>query len=1787
MKHVLVIRNKLQKRRYKNIIVPVLILTFALLTSYSFINATFENELPRFASENNRYFLESRGLVEEQLQILEEMQATVPQRGLIGFEGQYSLLEDRTLVSVIVILESNPAGVQVIESLLEDSFLSYASAEQLVEDEHMRFRKELSALFNTYENMRSDPPYRITQQYFRGFVGVAMTLPSDMVVEVARFSSVRAIIPDESVYIEEVEPTSIPALPGDPFGMSQGRARMNIHELHNRGFTGEGVVIAVVDSGIDWQHPAIVGTFPTIEEMQQRNPEITNEHGINIDGIYYFIGRDFIRLWPGGDGDDLRGNPTSLPPGKSGNDPMEFSPHHFPNRTNPYLVDNAGNAVNYTSHGTHVAGTIVGQPVPTEIAPSTGDPIWDLYQTILGVAPGAKVFHYRVLFGATPTSIIMASLEQTYYDQPDVVSMSLSGGLAYPMAIQNIAINNLMLQNPNKTFVVSAGNTGSNFYTVANPSGATAAITVSNLSEEEVLVGANLTSSDNVNTTAFPVMGNPNAQWIVNEIGRMTNTFSRLIDTEGTYRIFALPDFGSAAATGTEDINIGSAFGLGLVQSFVDLFTSFDPLLLEGAFILVRRPFDDNIGLENAPLIAFDPTIVGAPPGIFDLIGGVIIVDGTAQNRTQPRNLFNQVNMVPTLMIDNESGRTLFDHILASDTGYTTFSLSGDLVGQTVAPSSSRGPVMQSFEIKPDVGAHGTHVFSAVPRWTYGGVNANNPNWQEVPWSRAYDFRTGSSMSTPHIAGGVALMIQYSREVGTPWDNQEIKSRIMNTAVNLDYSSNNYGVFDGARQADIWAAVQADTVVSVNFPRVATELGIPFEQQPFETVRTGSFSFGGFNRYVSGDEVISESLTATITNHSNTSRSYTITHEFITTGRNSLSGATLDHPLTVTVEANSTADFIATLHIPPKDMLGHYEGHVIVSYGSEIVARLPFAGVTINNPPTVQNVITYRPVISTSPYAQNTTSRELVISYTANFGFSTNLHLIRAVSGINEHNWDSPAFEHAVLGTIGNSRFFSAAGGRIQPRTPMRGVIFDGTYMPVGSHESINLYEEGDYYIVMEVWRQSPNFTNGWAWENNILIPFSVDNTLPKFNSIVVNDVEVDLASENLAVQIAPTSKNDLVITGNVYDAWLIQAINDGVRFDVWHENMQAYPYVVNPFGPYLSVSNNLALWVLVGENKPDNRPTFVELSPSGDFTVTLANEISEDITEVSLWLIDGYAPVPSVNQVLFGTNPWNGMGTVRVTPDTNGHFEFPGGGVWVEEYLTYFLRNEPIYAWESLQIPSMAFEWYDWSGLNVTEKTLLITDVASECKVLVEGQFVGATGSAWRICDDGTLEIDEGVINWTGALSPWHNHRALITQVEITGPIRAGASLRALFRELTEVEEINGLTYFDTNATTSMYRMFFGLSGVTELDVTNFVTNSVTNMALMFRDASSLVELDVSNFNTTGVTDMREMFRGTSIEVLDLSGFDTGNVMNMNHMFTALHTLRELTLGEAFSFIGTPNLVPIRQTETYTGLWQGEGVALTSAQLMAQFDGNTMTGAFVRQRWTASDPAECAIVARGRFANGIHIGGAQWHLCDNGTLVVGSGFINWTLVTSPWHENRTDITEIVFTGEVTGGASLRSLFHDLHNLEEIHNLAYLDTSQVENMARMFRGASSLTSLDLSTFDTSNVTDMSWMFFGASGLVTLDVTNFATNHVTNMALMFREVSNLTELDVSNFNTTSVTDMREMFRGMSSLTTLDLDNFDTGNVTNMNHMFVGMSALTELILGGLFTPIGSPGIPRLN
>ena len=152
---------------------------------------------------------------------------------------------------------------------------------------------------------------------------------------------------------------------------------------------------------------------------------------------------------------------------------------------------------------------------------------------------------------------------------------------------------------------------------------------------------------------------------------------------------------------------------------------------------------------------------------------------------------------------------------------------------------------------------------------------------------------------------------------------------------------------------------------------------------------------------------------------------------------------------------------------------------------------------------------------------------------------------------------------------------------------------------------------------------------------------------------------------------------------------------------------------------------------------------------------------------------------------------------------------------------------------------------------------------------------------------------------------------------------------------------------------------------------------------------------------------------------------------------------------------------------------------------------------------------------------------------------------------------------------------SMSDMFHDCSSLTSL-NLSNFNTANVTDMQRMFGGCSSLTSLNLSNFNTANVTNMYAMFYDCSSLTSLNLSNFNTSNVTNMYGMFNNCSSLTSLNLSNFNTSNVTSMAIMFYLCSSLTSLNLSNFNTANVTDMSAMFIGCSSLTSLNLSNFNT-----------
>jgi minor extracellular serine protease Vpr len=124
-------------------------------------------------------------------------------------------------------------------------------------------------------------------------------------------------------------------------------------------------------------------------------------------------------------------------------------------------------------HGTHVAGTVACN-LDTPATVSGVDIPYD----ISGVAPAALLGNYNVFPGDVTNARsedIMNALEAAYADGFDVANMSLGGGARGIQDLLTIAVDNLDIAN--MVVAVAAGNSGPGHFTVESPGSAARALT--------------------------------------------------------------------------------------------------------------------------------------------------------------------------------------------------------------------------------------------------------------------------------------------------------------------------------------------------------------------------------------------------------------------------------------------------------------------------------------------------------------------------------------------------------------------------------------------------------------------------------------------------------------------------------------------------------------------------------------------------------------------------------------------------------------------------------------------------------------------------------------------------------------------------------------------------------------------------------------------------------------------------------------------------------------------------------------------------------------------------------------------------------------------------------------------------------------------------------------------------------------------------------------------------------------------------------------------------------------
>ena len=248
-----------------------------------------------------------------------------------------------------------------------------------------------------------------------------------------------------------------------------------------------------------------------------------------------------------------------------------------------------------------------------------------------------------------------------------------------------------------------------------------------------------------------------------------------------------------------------------------------------------------------------------------------------------------------------------------------------------------------------------------------------------------------------------------------------------------------------------------------------------------------------------------------------------------------------------------------------------------------------------------------------------------------------------------------------------------------------------------------------------------------------------------------------------------------------------------------------------------------------------------------------------------------------------------------------------------LKKYLAGALAIALVMTAVGLYAPVWANEGYDADLADVLteEVDVYIKAIAIDETVVVEYDeaftptvemiatgTVGAGGAPWTLNENGVITVGGGTVDANNSVitGPWSAYSAQITEIIFTEPVQA-IRLQGMFRDLTELTNIQGLELMDTSNVTDMTSMFSN-TRVTYLDLSTWDTSNVTNMNAVFSHASNLITLDISSFDTSNVTNMAAMFSQTHQLVgLDVSHFDTSNVTNMGFMFNQARSLTALDL--------------------------------------------------------------------------------------------------------------------------------------------------------------------------------------------------------------------------------------------------------------------------------------------------
>ncbi|TYP75438.1 subtilisin family serine protease [Paenibacillus methanolicus] len=769
---------------------------------------------------------------------------------------------------------------------------------------------------------------QVNYQYDTVLNGMEVTVPGDQIDELAELPGVTGVFENVTYY-------NLPDQEGEaaaePFIDYEPLKQIGVPEAWEAGLSGKGLKVGVIDTGVDYTHP------------------------------------DLKDAYAGG-----------------------YNAHTHSNDPYENIPGKPEDKVYGTDHGTHVAGTIVGQAKNTTS---------DIQHK--GIAYGAKLYAYKVLAStqkpdqATGTSAqVIDGIEQAVEDGMDVINLSLGSDVDKdPNSPDAIAVNNAVLAGV--VTVVANGNaadSGPYYYSMGSPATSQLAIsvgaatTVSKRFEATVAVGTAATGADKdkaviAETAEGGAVQQPEAATPEADPTEAEQPAVEQAAAEQPEIALAVPDAEEKKEAAAEEpvpptsgggATTPSSTPIGLMAwttNQEDFASILGAELQEGVYVGLGAD-DDYKGkdvegkvvlISRGTLTFAEKVAIAATHGAKAAVifngnakGNVPDLSASIPGRDEPVGaigfLGDSPEYIPTFDMAGTTGRALAKLLTEQPGSYPTFTFgetfkSTTVAGDTMASFSSRGPNGDpTLGIKPDVVAPGVGILSTVPAYGKGNPNVK---YDELSYGR----KNGTSMASPHVAG-LALLLQEAHPDWTPFD---IRAALANTADSIkDEANTTYDVYSqGAGRVNVAKAIQTPALLQTveNLKLLDTNL----EEQ--NVVNYGSSASFGLAKAGAG----AKSVKLVLKNFSNADLTYTasvVKHASVTGDPNGAvatpDGANIDvklegtdaGALTVSKSGGAAApgqkEFTLTLSPQADAADGVYEGTVVLRSEGKPDLRLPY-----------------------------------------------------------------------------------------------------------------------------------------------------------------------------------------------------------------------------------------------------------------------------------------------------------------------------------------------------------------------------------------------------------------------------------------------------------------------------------------------------------------------------------------------------------------------------------------------------------------------------------------------------------------------------------------------------------------------------------------------------------------------------------------------------------------------------------------------------------------------------